>query len=75
MRRLYDLTVHHQGRDLQVITTHLDLNEDEPKLRDLLFDACRRHGCQPSAVGDFALVVREHGQGREELTYVTTEES
>lgn len=73
MRRLYDLTVQHSGRDLQVITTHLDLEADEVKLRDLLFDACRRHGGRPEQVGDYQLAVRERGQGFELLVYVTTE--
>lgn len=76
MRRLYDLTVRHRGSDLEQVGTHLDLDEDEVKLRDLLFDACRRNGDNPNRVGDYALVVREHGNRYEDLlVYVTTEVS
>lgn len=76
MRRLYDLIVQYLGREQQVITTHLDLEEDEVKLRDLLFDACRRNGYGRDLVGDYCLVVREHGNRYEDLlVYVTTEAS
>jgi hypothetical protein len=76
VRRLYDLTVRHRGSDLEQVATHLDLDEDEVKLRDLLFDACRRNGDGRDRVGDYTLTVRDHGNRYEDLlVYVTTEVS
>jgi hypothetical protein len=75
VRRLYDLTVQYQGRELQTVTTHLDLDDDEVKLRDLLFDACRRNRGSNAQVGDYSLGVREHGTRYDLLVYVTTEVS
>jgi hypothetical protein len=76
MRKLYYLTVKRDGREVEKVATHLDLDTDEAKLRRLLFDGVKRDGRLPGDVGNYVLEIRAWSHdGRPDTTYVTTEDS
>lgn len=74
-RQLYDVRIKLEHRDDREVTTHLDLEQDEAKMRELLFDAARQDRNKPEDIGAYSMEIREHGDRRLIMTYVTTANS
>lgn len=78
MRQFYHLTIKHNRRTVEEVTSHLDLDGDETRMRGLLFDAVRRHTLANDGaehpLREYAMEIRTGSHnGRAKHTYVATE--
>lgn len=67
--RSLDLEIRRLGVSVATLRTQSDPNDSE-SLHRLLIGAVKRHGCQPSEVDDFELIVRAAGDQTVVATYV-----
>jgi hypothetical protein len=74
-RQLYDLEIYCGHNRKESMTTHLDLQNDEAKMRALMLGAMRNHRADLDDIGEWSMMVRDHGDSRTLMTYVTTAES
>lgn len=74
-RRLYDIKVIRYGSKRRELTTHLDLERDEDKMRQLLLDTLDQENAKVEKIGEYELEIREHGSYEVIMRYVTTAES
>jgi hypothetical protein len=74
-RQLYDLDIYCRNTRKESLTTHLDLDHDEAKMRELLIGAIKSDRSELEDIGEWKMIVCEHGQSRTLMEYKTTAES
>ncbi|GAA4942290.1 hypothetical protein [Actinoplanes utahensis] len=74
-RQLYDLEIYRGRNRKEAVTTHLDLDSDEAKMRALILAAMKNDRADLDDIGEWSMTIRDHGESRLLMTYVTTADS